>query len=410
MENIFGIGVTRTALVPDGYAGGGDTGQPEPSNAVDYFNRGNAYLSKKDYGRAIADYDEALRLNPNYAASYFNRGVAYFSKKDYDRAIADYDEALRLNPNYATAYFNRGVAYFSKKDYDRAITDYGEAIRINPNDATAYNNRGDAYKNKEEYDRSIVDYSEALRLNPNYAAAYFDRGFASYKKKDYDKAIADWEKVVQIDPNNADARKNIEVLRDIKRDAKNPVVAFGKLMLKSNLISLCVLAIILAVGYFFIDAFTPDVTEINTAESLAIENVARFYVSDSLKVRDMDGRSVEWKPKFTANAILVLLSPGTHTFTLDFETSDGDIKWSAKDLKIATDFQTGKYYRFNYSLDKETRKISYAIKETDPVVYKSGKFDPGYGSLAIGAIAFVILVILVIIARKKGRVFNITSG
>jgi hypothetical protein len=192
---------------------------------------------------------------------------------------------------------------------------------------------------------------------------------------------------------------------------KNSIIWFGKLCLKSNVITISVLAGVLAVGYFFIDAFTPDVTEINAGgvKSLTIENGARFYVTNALKVKTLDGLSVKWRPNFTGNAISVLLPPGSHAFTLDFETSDGDTKWSAKDLKIDADFKSGEYYRFNYSLEKETKKISYSIKETEPVVYKSGKFDPKYGILIITAIAFVIAVIFTIIARKKGVVYNLTG-
>ena len=36
-------------------------------------------------------------------AAYNNRGNAYFAKKDYDHAIADYTEAIRLDPKYALA-------------------------------------------------------------------------------------------------------------------------------------------------------------------------------------------------------------------------------------------------------------------------------------------------------------------
>jgi tetratricopeptide (TPR) repeat protein len=58
----------------------------------------NGYLKKGDDDRAIADYDQALKLDPNYALAYNNRGNAHFLKKNYDRAIADYDQAIRIDP------------------------------------------------------------------------------------------------------------------------------------------------------------------------------------------------------------------------------------------------------------------------------------------------------------------------
>ncbi|MDR0628540.1 MAG: tetratricopeptide repeat protein [Treponema sp.] len=56
-----------------------------------------------EYESAIADFTEAVRLNPNLAAAYNNRGNAYKDKEDYDRAIADYEAALRIDPNHANA-------------------------------------------------------------------------------------------------------------------------------------------------------------------------------------------------------------------------------------------------------------------------------------------------------------------
>jgi tetratricopeptide (TPR) repeat protein len=35
--------------------------------------------------------------------AYYNRGSAYYNKKDYNRAIADYEAVLRIDPDHALA-------------------------------------------------------------------------------------------------------------------------------------------------------------------------------------------------------------------------------------------------------------------------------------------------------------------
>jgi tetratricopeptide (TPR) repeat protein len=142
--------------------------------AITLHNRGVELHGKHEYDRAIADYNEALRLNPRAALIYYNRGNAWRDKRDYDRAIADYNEALRLNPRDDDAYVGRGVAWHDKRDYDRAIADYSEALRLNPRYALAYNRRGNAWRDKRDYDRAIADYNELLRLEPNHGGRHND--------------------------------------------------------------------------------------------------------------------------------------------------------------------------------------------------------------------------------------------
>jgi len=194
---------------------------PTGMSARQYFDRAEEHRNKGDYDRAIADYTEAIRLNPQDALAYNNRGVSYHNgKQDYDRAIADYTEAIRLNPQDALAYSNRGASYNAKKDYDRAIADLTEAIRLNPQDALAYNNRGFSYREKKDYDRAIADYTEAIRLNPQLANAYANRGNSYYYKKDYDRAIADYEAALRIDPNTQNAAKSLQNSRDALKQQK----------------------------------------------------------------------------------------------------------------------------------------------------------------------------------------------
>ena len=50
------------------------------------------------------------RTRENGATAYLSRGMAYDVKGDYRRAIADYDEVLRLVPNDQNAIKNRELA------------------------------------------------------------------------------------------------------------------------------------------------------------------------------------------------------------------------------------------------------------------------------------------------------------
>jgi tetratricopeptide (TPR) repeat protein len=179
--------------------------EPAQNRVATYSNRGNAYNGKHEYDRAIADYNEAIRLNPKHDNAYVGRGNSYNGKREYDHAIADYNEAIRLNPNFILAYNGRGNSYNGKREYDRAIADYNEAIRLNPNFILAYNGRGNSYNGKREYDRAIADYNEAIRLDPKFASAYSNRGSAYSGKHEYGRAFADFDKAIGLDPKLAPA-------------------------------------------------------------------------------------------------------------------------------------------------------------------------------------------------------------
>jgi tetratricopeptide (TPR) repeat protein len=99
----------------------------------EYFdNRGLSYADNGDYDRAIIDYNEAIRLapqpnfltnrgdayqakgdldralklSPGFTKAYNNRGVVFRKKQDYPRAIADFEQALRIDPRMDAAAEN----------------------------------------------------------------------------------------------------------------------------------------------------------------------------------------------------------------------------------------------------------------------------------------------------------------
>jgi len=102
-----------------------------------------------------------------------NRGIEWTGKHDYDHAIADFDEAIRLDAQFVPAYRSRAIAWRGKRQYDRAIADYNEVIRLNPRDADAYGGRGYARFFAGRYAEAAQDFTESLRLDHNaYTAAW----------------------------------------------------------------------------------------------------------------------------------------------------------------------------------------------------------------------------------------------
>ena len=73
-----------------------ESGKFTGNNLATIFNdRGNAYQIKREFDRAIADYDQAIRLAPDDPGAYFNHAHAKAIKRDragFDADIARFKE------------------------------------------------------------------------------------------------------------------------------------------------------------------------------------------------------------------------------------------------------------------------------------------------------------------------------
>ena len=150
-----------------------EAGQEERRKMATAFNnRGVAHRLEGDYDAALADYNEALRLNPTSASAYNNRGIIFRVKHDYDRAIADYDHAIALNRDYPAAFYNRALAYTDKQYYDRATADFDLVLQFNPNNALARYARGLMFLKKGETDAGNRDIAAAKDIDPTVPQQY----------------------------------------------------------------------------------------------------------------------------------------------------------------------------------------------------------------------------------------------
>ena len=89
-----------------------------------FSTRALGFSLKRDYGRAIQDYDKSLQLTPNYATALNNRAWAYFRWGKAAMGRDDVEKALSLAPDMDAAYDTRAHIKQALGDANSAFEDY----------------------------------------------------------------------------------------------------------------------------------------------------------------------------------------------------------------------------------------------------------------------------------------------
>ena len=216
-----------------------------------FNNRGVAYDRLGQMDRALADFEEALRVDPKNPFAFVNRAHIRLVQGDYNGALADYNRALG---SYNLVYYHtqggwpwrtgttrvfldalpgRADTYVKLGQIDRAITDYNRAITennrvgiycypaalIGRKNASILNSRGSAYAKKNDYERAIADFSRAIEIAPD-PIVFANRGVAYVKARQYGVAIRDLDEALKVNADDAVALYHRGVARQNVGDAQ----------------------------------------------------------------------------------------------------------------------------------------------------------------------------------------------
>jgi tetratricopeptide (TPR) repeat protein len=170
--------------------------------ALWHFIFGATRDDKVSSGEAIAEFEEAIRLDPDHAPAYVSLGAALKEKGELDDAIAHFRKAIKSDGHYVDAHLHLASALKSKGESDKvygfqsAISEYKAAIKRDPGDATAHNKLGNVLQDIGDLRGAIDEYNEAIRLDPEYFTAYANRGLANLFAERYEQASSDLAHVV----------------------------------------------------------------------------------------------------------------------------------------------------------------------------------------------------------------------
>ncbi len=155
----------------------------------------------------------APTVNPEAYDAYL-KGRYFFNRpsdKNLSKAIAQFEEAIKLDPNFAPAFsglsdaylwagFNEGVLTASEAG-PKAKAAAEEAVRLDDASAEAHTSLA-VYKTWYEHDWAGAEseFRRAFALNPNYAFAHDQFGLALAYEGRLDESVAEGRLAAELDP------------------------------------------------------------------------------------------------------------------------------------------------------------------------------------------------------------------
>ncbi len=138
-------------------------------------------------------------------ASYHALGKLYLSKKQFDKAIEQFDKALKGDPRNAQLLGDLGAALLEKGKIDRHGTEPGKGL--------------------EELARSLENLNKALELNGNLLEALFNRALVHQHLMLPNQAEDDWREYLKKDSTSPwadEARRNLKSLEEARSRNESP--------------------------------------------------------------------------------------------------------------------------------------------------------------------------------------------
>lgn len=140
--NILALGVLLASLtVASPYPARQSSG-PESQSALAHVEQASKYLEHKDFDRARAELESAVRIEPTNGEAYEMLGEVDFQSGDSAGAIPAFERAVKLQPKSFRAHYGLGMALLRNNDVKEGLRELRAAVSLRPDDSNANYNLG----------------------------------------------------------------------------------------------------------------------------------------------------------------------------------------------------------------------------------------------------------------------------
>lgn len=211
----------------------------DSTNAFAHFMLGQAYRANGEIERSLAEFKEAVRLNPrllvaqralaetagakgdaesvastadsliqnfpNLADGYLYRSGVEASRKQLDKAEADLQKAIQIAPQNPIPYVRLGFLRVAQNKPAEAEKLYEQALTAAPNSEDALRALVTMYLTQNHPEKAIARVKSQIDKSPNTASFYVTLGILQGRAKDYTGAQVSLRKALELDQNNMEA-------------------------------------------------------------------------------------------------------------------------------------------------------------------------------------------------------------
>jgi len=161
-------------------------------------------------GRSEEAENMVAEMSPRTADEYTHRAKLYEQLGHYDKAVADHDEAFRLDPSGTSWQYKRcALMHFKVDHFDKALAYIAKAVELNPDDTSNLTWIPPSLVAKcpdEGFRTGLLELADkTIELTNGSATAYVARCMIFIALEKYDQARADFLRALDDAPNDAGA-------------------------------------------------------------------------------------------------------------------------------------------------------------------------------------------------------------
>ncbi len=199
----------------------------QPDSAAQYEARGQVHCSSGNYEQGIADFTQALQLDPQNIDVLLSRAVAYCYAGSTSRALLDYSEALSIEPLSHAARCGRASIYFELGAWDAAVADLTAALEADPRSPNLYVLRAKSHWRAGNLEAAAEDLNRAVDRDPHHAEARALRGFVRCARNrgddDIELALQDLTRAIELSPDVASSYAHRGQVHLIQQDFQQAI-------------------------------------------------------------------------------------------------------------------------------------------------------------------------------------------